>query len=205
MFCERCGTEIKNPSKKFCHACGSALNHQYKAYTEPQIYETITTARHYPDASKANKAQASYPGYAPPQQGPFTQNRALPPGSTSAQGTSQGAIPGYTATASNKKDGALIAELIFSLFGLFGIGWLMGKETVIGALLLLGSIFVYWPLIILGTILTYGLSLICMGPLAVVAIIVNILLLNHRLTHKAPRFFVTSSFPFSPPKNRPPR
>jgi TM2 domain-containing membrane protein YozV len=85
----------------------------------------------------------------------------------------------------DKTDSALVAEIILSLFGIFGIGWLMAGETAIGVILLLGSFFFYWPVILLGAVVTDGFGLICLGPLAIGAIILNIVLLSSVLRHKA--------------------
>ena len=92
---------------------------------------------------------------------------------------------------STKNNNALVVEIILSLFGLFGVGWLMAGETTIGTVLLVCSIFLYWPLLILGTIFTFGLGLICLGPLAIGAIILNILLLNKVLEQKSTQYVIT--------------
>jgi len=212
MLCERCGTEIKDSGKKFCPACGSTLNTQYMVYTEPKMYETNDSMRQRTDAGRINGRYAGYSTTIPSQQTPPSQElQGNRPPLTAAtrtaareqqdtrQGARPGTAPGYK--LSNKDDKPLIAEFIFSLFGLFGIGWLMGKETTVGVLLLLGSVFIYWPLMIVATVFTYGLGLICLGPLAIVAIIINILLLNRNLKRKALHFFVASTPP--PPGKRP--
>ena len=67
----------------------------------------------------------------------------------------------------------------------------MAGETIIGTTLLICSIFIYWPLIILGTIFTLGLGLICLGPLAIGAIILNILLLNKILDRQSTQYVIT--------------
>jgi len=90
----------------------------------------------------------------------------------------------------NKNNSALIAEIIFSLIGLFGIGWIIAGETVIGVILLLCSIFIYWPIMILGTIFTFGYGLICLGPISIAGIIINTLALNAVLNRKASSIFV---------------
>jgi TM2 domain-containing membrane protein YozV len=103
---------------------------------------------------------------------------------------------------SDKKSAALIAEIILSLFGIFGVGWLIGGETTIGIILLVCSFLLYWPLVILGTLLTLGFGLVCLGPLAIGSIIVNALLLNSKLNHKtAPYVMVQSQgMPMPPPR-----
>jgi hypothetical protein len=92
---------------------------------------------------------------------------------------------------STKNNNALVVEIILSLFGLFGVGWLIAGETTVGTVLLVCSIFVYWPLLIMGTIFTFGLGLVCLGPLAIGAIILNILLLNKVLEQKSTQYVIT--------------
>jgi hypothetical protein len=102
----------------------------------------------------------------------------------------------------DKKDGALVAEIILSLFGVFGVGWLIGGETAIGIVLLVCSFVLYWPVMILGTLFTFGLGLICLGPLAIGSIILNALLLNNRLNRKATQYVMVQSqqMPMPPPQ-----
>ncbi len=92
---------------------------------------------------------------------------------------------------STKNNNALVVEVILSLFGLFGVGWLIAGETTVGTVLLVCSIFIYWPLLIMGTIFTLGLGLVCLGPLAIGAIILNILLLNKALEQKSTQYVIT--------------
>ena len=92
-----------------------------------------------------------------------------------------------TPTISNNNSNALLLEVILSLFGIFGVGWLLAGETTMGIVLLVCSIVVYWPFMIFGTLLTFGLGLICLGPLAITAIIVNALVFNTILRRKAPQ------------------
>ena len=82
-------------------------------------------------------------------------------------------------------NGALLKEIILSLLGIFGIGWLLAGETTVGIVLLVASFLLYWPIMLLGTFFTGGLGLICLGPLAISVIIVNALLLNATLNRKA--------------------
>jgi hypothetical protein len=42
----------------------------------------------------------------------------------------------------------------------------------------------------MGTLFTFGLGLLCLGPLAVSAIIINIVLLNQALKRKATHFTI---------------
>lgn len=85
----------------------------------------------------------------------------------------------------NKTDTTLVSEIILSLFGIFGVGWIMAGETALGIILLICSIFIYWPIMILGTIFTFGFGLLCLAPFAIGTIILNIVLLNSTLRRKA--------------------
>ncbi|GCE25506.1 hypothetical protein KDA_09900 [Dictyobacter alpinus] len=130
-----------------------------------------------------NGYQSSPPPYQPP---PAYQAHA------------PGYVPGVnnsTFTVTHKDNTPLITEIIFSLFGIFGIGWLMSRETTVGVALLVCSFLIYWPLVILGTLFTLGLGLICLGPLVIAAIIVNIVLLNSTINRKATRFVITPQQP----------
>jgi hypothetical protein len=223
MFCERCGTKIEvynAGQQSYCPVCGSMLKSQQHIYSgsppihhEPYHYQPIQTEAWQ---THANPYEQGYHGQQRAAQNPLPPNNAwnthydksvgynshttttpqhqpLPPYAAS-RNTSQ---PVYI--VSNKNDSALITEIILSLFGIFGVGWLVGKETVIGIVLLLTSIFIYWPVMILGTVLTFGVGLICLGPLAIAAIIINVVLLNSRLKKKAMHFVVTPSQPVMPP------
>ena len=83
----------------------------------------------------------------------------------------------------------LIVELLLSIFlGIFGVGWLMAGEVVIGIILLACSLFIYIPLLIISIFMaffTFGLSLFCTGPMVIGAIVLNAILLNNKLKRKA--------------------
>jgi len=86
-----------------------------------------------------------------------------------------------------KRENAVLLEVILSLFGVFGIGWLAGGETTIGIILLICSFVIYMPLLFLGTILTFGVGVLCLGPLAIVAIIINGVLCSKMLKRREAR------------------
>jgi hypothetical protein len=90
-------------------------------------------------------------------------------------------------TFTNKNDAALVTEILLSLIGIFGVGWIMARETTIGVILLTCSFLIYWPIMILGTMFTLGIGLICLGPMAIITIIINFVLLNNMLNRKATR------------------
>lgn len=83
-----------------------------------------------------------------------------------------------------KSENAVLLEVILSLFGVFGMGWLAGGETTVGIILLICSFVIYLPILFLGTIFTFGIGLLCLGPLAIVAIIINAILCNSMLKRK---------------------
>jgi len=98
----------------------------------------------------------------------------------------------------NKDSGPLLAEILLSLIGIYGVGWLMAGETTTGIVLLICSFVVYWPFIILGTIFTLGFGLICLVPVAIGAIIANAVLLNNRLNRKAAQMVMVQANPMPP-------
>ena len=87
--------------------------------------------------------------------------------------------------AGTKNNTPLIIEVILSLFGIYGVGWLTAGETTTGVILLICSFVVYWPLLILIAVFTLGLGLACDFPLGIAAIIINAILLNNTLNRKA--------------------
>jgi hypothetical protein len=141
-----------------------------------------------------------YQGYVPPQQPygyappPYSANPGYPPVGIN--------VTIVNNASSGKNDGALIAEIIFSLLGVFGIGWLIGGETTTGIILLICSFLLYWPIMFFGTIFTLGFGLIFLGPLMIASIIVNAVLLNTALKRKAAPFVIVQP---PPPMQMPPR
>ncbi len=74
------------------------------------------------------------------------------------------------------------------VIGIFGVGWLIAGEVVIGVILLVCSLFIYLPLLIISIFIaffTFGFSLFCTGPMVIGAIVLNAILLNNRLKRKA--------------------
>ena len=82
----------------------------------------------------------------------------------------------------------LVVEILLNLFlSLYGVGWLMAGEIRIGVILLIGSFFVYWPVLIFGVLFTFGLGIFSFGALAPGLVILNAILLNNYLNRKASR------------------
>lgn len=75
----------------------------------------------------------------------------------------------------NTDNTPIIMEVIFSLFGIYGIGWLTTKRGV-GIALLLSSIG-YWFLTILFVEITWGLGIFCIAPFNIVLVVINASLL----------------------------
>ncbi len=198
MFCQRCGKEILDQTI-ICPSCGTASPNA-KFFPQPPPAQTS-----YGPSSQQNFGQANpyQQGYAPqPGIPPFAQPGYMPPPQPIGYAppyAGYAIAPASGFTISNKNNGALIAEIILSLFGIFGVGWLMAGETTAGIVLLICSVVLYWPFVILTTVFTLGLGLLCFGPLAIGAIILNAVLLNSTLDRKAAQFVVVP-----PPMPMPP-
>jgi ABC-type multidrug transport system permease subunit len=121
---------------------------------------------------------------APPQPNYQYGQSYAPPQFQQGGGINVSVYNNYTPPG-QKNNGALVAEIILSLFGIYGVGWLIGGETAVGIVLLVCSFVIYLPFVILGTIFTFGLGLFCIGPLSIAAIIINAVLLNKALNRKA--------------------
>ena len=205
MICVRCGNAMPNKAT-FCPVCGTVIERPKSppptSYGEPYPQSSFSDPSFY-ERGYRGQSQAVPPppqaGYMPPPQQPFGYappypNAAMyPPGTINV--TIVNAPPG-------KKDGALVAEILLSLFGIFGVGWLIGGETTVGVVLLICSFVIYWPIMILGTLFTLAFGLICLGPLAIGLIILNALLLNNTLNRKAAQYVTMQSqqMPISPPR-----
>lgn len=74
----------------------------------------------------------------------------------------------------------LIVEIPLNVLGIYGVGWLILGNITTGLMLLVGSL-ILWPVVILLSIFTMGLGLICLGPLALAAMIANLLLLQRAI------------------------
>lgn len=73
--------------------------------------------------------------------------------------------------------------------GIFGVGWLLIGEKRTGTLLLVGSVIFYLPLLIISYALAYfslGLSVLCTGPVAVGAVLLNAFMLRKTILRKIP-------------------
>lgn len=200
MLCERCGRDIAD-SAVICPSCGATTSQS--AMPPPTGYGNYSTgyrpSQPEPGANYDQGNQGYNPGY---QQG-YGAGNYMPPPQAGPQQPNYGYAPPYanqpnqppaygavnvtinTNTNTSDKNTALVVEIIASLFGIYGIGWLMSGETTVGILLLIGSFVLYWPIFIVGAIFTFGFGLLCLGPLGIAAIIVNAIMLNNALKRKA--------------------
>ena len=186
MICERCGHEITNNSSSvLCPVCGTVTK---KHPQEQSLGNFIQISQDH-----AGEQSTSLFGEFPTSQTtlqPYTSFNSDESEYTTKSFYSTKTIntPGMANfTSSCSYESALAIEFILSLLGIFGIGWLLVGETLVGFLLLACSILIYWPIMILGTLVTLGFGLMCLGPLAVTCVICNALLLNLCLKRKTTR------------------
>ena len=212
MFCDRCGNEIAYASTR-CPFCGMPTEHEVQ-YTQPSAYQVLQGQQVVPqqdDLSNFGGPPLYQMGYrSVPSTGPSNGYVPLPQQVPGYAPTSYAPVypqGNITVVQNTGNDASVIAEIVLSLFGVFGVGWMMGGETTAGIILLLCSIFIYWPIMILGIVFTFGLGLICLIPLAIGAIIINALVCSRVLKRKTARLIVMQSppphIPMPPPMQRP--
>ena len=204
MICERCGKDMQG-NVTICPFCGAVARDARKRVEPATSYGTFTQTAYDEPSFYEQGYRGQLPissDYPPPPtyltspvQQQFYATQAYPPAPTHMT----------IIQAHNNRDGALTAEILFSLIGIFGIGWLIGGETIVGVILLICSITIYWPLIFVGTLVTDGFGLVCLGPLAIGIIIVNALLLHHRLSRKSNVIVVPPAQPQPQRMRYPPR
>ena len=188
MICEHCGEALPETST-VCPACGTPRGKRTRQH--PTIYgksphENFGGPSPYKQEPYKQVNAGAYTSYTPPQmyeeaahQAPYRSSFASPHLFSAPPHVSH-LTPVQTPDLSN----ALTFEVVLSLIGIFGVGWLMAGQITIGILFLLGSIFFYWPMLILSTMFTDGLSLLCLVPMAIGLIIFNAVLLNSYIKYK---------------------
>jgi predicted RNA-binding Zn-ribbon protein involved in translation (DUF1610 family) len=186
MICGSCGHEITSNSSSFlCPTCGTVIRKHPKGQS---LGSYIQASQNY-----AGEQSTPLPGEFSTSQTTSKPHAQFSGDESeyivrSFHATNTINVPATAGFASARSyDSALAVEFILSLLGIFGIGWLLAGETVIGFLLLACSILIYWPMMILGTLVTLGFGLMCLGPLAVSCVICNALLLNLCLKRKTAR------------------
>src|SRR5260370_16723469 len=133
MTCTRCGNELSEYTA-ICPICGTASS-KVNASSGPS-----TVYGQFPERSFGEQPPYQQ-GYVPPVEAfPPPQANAIPPQQAAGYGPSYQGTPLYAAGSfnmstasslsfSSKNDGALPAEIIFSLFGIFDVGWFMSGPT----------------------------------------------------------------------------
>jgi hypothetical protein len=191
ITCEHCGREIPD-NALICPSCGAVTPSARSAPGPTTTYGAYPSDGYsdYHDDVPTPTYEHGYTGYTahagfaeiPPQAAYST--RFDPPSYRAP--TMNMATNSYT-TAREANGGALIAEILCSLIGVYGVGWLMSGEKTIGTVLLICSFAVIWPLSIFIAIVTFGFGIpLCDLPLAITGIIINAVLLNNRLNRKTP-------------------
>jgi hypothetical protein len=185
MICEHCGEALSETSM-VCPACGTPRrqrtgqhptiygkpSHSHESFGGPSPYKQVNVG--------------AYTSYTPPQMYEETVHKASYGSSfvSPYQFSARTHAPHFTSVQAPNLSNALTIEVVLSLIGIFGVGWIMAGQITIGILFLLGSIFFYWPMLILSTMFTDGLSLLCLVPMAIGLIIFNAVLLNGYIKRK---------------------
>lgn len=152
----------------------------------------------YPSSGPLQPGQGYYPqsgplpqqpGYYPPsgplqQQGYYPQSGPLPQ-----------QYPGYyqppqpivmvppVVVQSDNGTLAIILEVIAGLFGLYGIGWLVGGFNDTGVKILVGGL-IWWIAAIFISVFTLGIGLLCIWPVDLIIMIVSVINLSNRLKQR---------------------
>lgn len=210
--CERCGKQIPD-RMSVCPSCGTVSYDIDNAQKADKIrYEETIASDPYQSRYGQYQAQQQMQQplqYIPPNQAYQQPGFQQSPGyqASPGQAGSWYMPPPVNVRVINNsypqaqfESGALIAEVLLSLIGIYGIGWLIAGKRLPGLLLLLGSIFIYWPLCIGFVAITFGLGIFCVGPLSIAAIIINALLLNNALKRKTQTVYMSPPFASAPPR-----
>jgi ABC-type antimicrobial peptide transport system permease subunit len=219
MICEHCGKEISD-NAVICSFCGGVTS---SASRGPNPNPTTTYGSYpsdpYSDHQDLLPTSTYDQGYI--GQGNFTEESSNY--TAQAQDYRYGYVnnppPVYHvppinitinnyAPTSETNSGALLVEIICSLFGVYGVGWRMAGEKTTGTILLICSFVLFWPLAIFIAIITIGFGIfLCNLPLAIIGIIINAVLLNNTLNRKTPLpIYPTQPQPMRmPPRQMPPQ
>ena len=202
--CTRCGKEIPE-HRTNCPSCGSSL-------FETQASSETSTNSILPAPKKTNAFPFDflYKEYTPELEPLYERNYAARPtrlidasahevapqegGKASRAKTIDSSHPQETFARrffhANPRS-LLFIEVVLSLFvGIFGVGWLLLGKKHTGTLLLVSSILFYVPLLIISYGLAYfsfGLSVLCTGPLAIGAVLLNAFMLHKSIQFQRAR------------------
>ena len=203
--CIRCGKEIPE-HRTNCPSCGTSLFE-----TQASSEASTGTDSLLPTQKKKSTFPFDflYKEYTPDLEPIYERNYAARPTSlidTPAQkvlpGEREKAIkakpidssyPAETFTRrffhANPKALLFIEVALSLLIGIFGVGWLLLGKKRTGTLLLAISILFYLPLLIISYGLAYfsfGLSILCTGPFAIGAVLLNAFMLHKNIQRKIP-------------------
>lgn len=195
--CTRCGKEIPE-HRTYCPSCGSSLFE-----TQASSEASTGTDSILPTRKKTNAFPFDllYKEYTPDLEPLYERNYAARPTNLSNTPTQEAppekqekATKAKTIDSSHPAESftrrffranpktLLFIEVVLSLFtGIFGVGWLLLGKKRTGTLLLVSSVLFYLPLLIISYGLAYfsfGLSLLCTGPLAIGAVLLNAFMLH---------------------------
>ena len=184
--CERCGNDMPD-NLAICPNCGTVTS-KAKDYISPATSYGPNPDNY--DSQPPTYAENIQQDYVNPHPGEYNF-----PQQNYSYGQLYNASPMYQQAQFSftvfhlSNNTPLIVELLLSIFlGIFGVGWLMAGEVVIGIILLACSLFIYLPLLIISIFIaffTFGFSLFCTGPMVIGAIVLNAILLNNKLKRKA--------------------
>src|SRR5579883_743392 len=188
IICEQCGGEMPDTAA-ICPSCGTATSMARSGtsaeYTQapfsypPSEYPPSEYRQGYGPQTFSSPSQPAY------TQHQYSQPYNVPPPTQPPISINVNIAAPVMAPASPGNPAAIVTEVLLNVFlGIYGVGWLMAGETTTGIILLICSILLYWPIMILGTIFTVGLGLICLVPLAIIALITNPILLSNAIKRK---------------------
>ena len=210
--CERCGTEIPE-QVTICPSCGTPISGTKTSF-EGETQQPSEPQKE-PHNLFPGSAFAEYAEYTPQPRTVYERNYAAQPTARESDTSKESEPPSQTpetepaSTAShayqpsqpstfslrifntNLTTPVLIEALLSLVLGIYGVGWLLAGEIPTGILLLLASFIIYLPLVIISFIFatfTFGLSMLCTGPLAISAILFNVSMLNRAIKRKRARY-----------------
>ena len=182
VICTNCGKNIPDTAA-LCSTCGMSISASLsQPISEPPAYIPPQQSYMPPLSPQSGYMYPPQPAqyYMPPQQTYYGQQQNVPP--IYQQGPAVNVTVVTNTSASSKSNTPVIIEVILSIFGIYGVGWLMAGETTTGIILLVCSFLVYWPIMVVMAIFTIG---ICDFPVAIAAVVINAILLNGALNRKA--------------------
>jgi hypothetical protein len=184
--CERCGNDLAE-NLSLCPHCGTVTSKAKDSISPTTSYGSYPARYSHQSSRYGENTEQDYGR--PHSQEYNVQQQNYSHGRSYAMPPVYQQAPVHVSVFNTSNNAPLIVELLLSIFlGIFGVGWLMAGEVVIGVILLVCSLFIYLPLLIISifiAIFTFGFSLFCTGPMVIGAIVLNAILLNNKLKRKA--------------------